>query len=123
MSNSHFDLAVIGSGPGGYIAALKAAEQGARTAIIERHAFYGGTCLNWGCIPSKALLATAELSHRIQHAGEMGLEVTGAATVNWGRVQKRKDQMLTKLRGGIKGLLGARKVTTFHGLGDRKSVV
>ncbi|MCC5877894.1 MAG: dihydrolipoyl dehydrogenase, partial [Candidatus Sumerlaeia bacterium] len=117
MSNKHFDLVVIGSGPGGYIAALKAAERGASTAIIERHPFYGGTCLNWGCIPSKALLATAELSHEIGHAKEMGLDLTGEVTVNWTRVQKRKDKILTKLRGGIKGLLAARKVVGYQGLG------
>lgn len=117
MADSHFDIAVIGSGPGGYVAALKAAQMGARTAIVERHPFYGGTCLNWGCIPSKALLATAELSHRITHASDMGIELEGGHTVNWGKVQKRKDKILAKLRGGIKSLLGARKVTGYHGFG------
>lgn len=117
MSKTHFDLAVIGSGPGGYVAALKSAERGARTGIIERHPFHGGTCLNWGCIPSKALLATAELSHKIEHASAMGLDLNGSVTVNWERVQKRKDKILTKLRGGIKSLLAARQVEGFHGFG------
>lgn len=112
-----FDIAVIGSGPGGYVAALKAAQMGARTAIIEQHPFFGGTCLNWGCIPSKALLATSELVHRVHSAGEYGVNISGQVSVDWGRMQSRKDGVLKTLRGGIKGLLGARKVSTFHGRG------
>jgi dihydrolipoamide dehydrogenase len=114
MNTQPFDVAVIGAGPGGYVAALKAAESGLRTAIIERHPFHGGTCLNWGCIPSKALLATAEMVHRIRDARELGITV-GEPTVDWSKVQSRKDRIITKLRGGIKGLLAARGVTSLHG--------
>ena len=113
----HFNIAVIGSGPGGYVAALKAAQMGAKTAVVERHPFFGGTCLNWGCIPSKALLASAELLHRIQHAGEMGIGVGGPATANWSKIQERKDKAVKSLRAGIKGLFAARKITTFQGSG------
>ncbi len=106
MSN-HYQIAIIGGGPGGYVAALKAGQLGASAAIIEQ-SHLGGTCLNNGCIPSKALLASAELLHHIQHAGDLGVEV-GVAKANWEKIQARKDKVLATLRGGIKGLLtGAR---------------
>lgn len=114
--NKHFDIAVLGAGPGGYVAALKAGQMGARVAIVEK-AHLGGTCLNNGCIPSKALLASAELYHHIQHAAEFGIELAGSACVNWAKVQARKDKVVQTLRTGIKGLLGARKVTVVQGQG------
>ena len=77
----HFNIAVIGTGPGGYIAALKAAQLGAKTAVIEKH-LLGGTCLNYGCIPSKALLASAELLHKINNAASLGVEVSGTVSYN-----------------------------------------
>ena len=110
----HYTIAVLGSGPGGYVAALKAAQLGANVAIVEKE-FLGGTCLNYGCIPSKALLASAELLHHIQHAAELGIQVDGKATANWVAMQARKDKVLQTLRTGIKGLLGARKVTIYNG--------
>ena len=111
----HFDIAVVGTGPGGYVAALKAGQMGANVAVIERHPFFGGTCLNWGCIPSKALIASAELVHHIEHAADLGVDVDGSAKVNWPKIQQRKDKVIQTLRGGIKGLFGARKVTALHG--------
>jgi dihydrolipoamide dehydrogenase len=113
MAN-HFDIAVLGSGPGGDIAALKAAQLGATVAIVEQQDL-GGTCLNRGCIPSKAILASAELLHHIRHAADMGVEVAGSVTANWDKIQSRKDKILNSLRTGIKGLLGARKATIFQG--------
>ncbi|MDH4202110.1 MAG: dihydrolipoyl dehydrogenase [Phycisphaerae bacterium] len=110
----HYQIAVIGTGPGGYIAALKAAQMGAKTAVVEKH-YLGGTCLNYGCIPSKALLASAELIHRINGAKSLGVAVDGNVTFDWDAIQKRKDKVLTKLRGGIKGLFGARNVTLYTG--------
>lgn len=68
----HFDVVVIGSGPGGYVAAIRAAQLGLRTAIVEKDEL-GGTCLNWGCIPTKALLRSAEVFHYMQHAKDYGL--------------------------------------------------
>jgi dihydrolipoamide dehydrogenase len=112
--SQHFDIAVIGAGPGGYVAGLKAGQMGASVAIIEKH-HLGGTCLNYGCIPSKALLASAELYHHIQRAGEMGIEVTGGACINWPKIQARKDKVIQTLRTGIKGLLGARKARIYSG--------
>jgi dihydrolipoamide dehydrogenase len=111
--SQHFDIAVIGSGPGGYVAALKAGQLGAKTAIVEM-SHLGGTCLNNGCIPSKALLASSELLYHIQHAGDLGVQVSGA-TFDWSKIQARKDKVLATLRGGIKQLLGGRKVTIFQG--------
>lgn len=116
MTANHFNTVVIGAGPGGYIAALKAAQLGLSVAIVEKH-YLGGTCLNYGCIPSKALLASAELIHHIQHATEMGIDVPAGATVNWSKIQARKDKILAGQRAGIAGLLKARKVTLFNGLG------
>jgi dihydrolipoamide dehydrogenase len=109
-----FDIAVIGAGPGGYVAALKAAQLGARVAVVEKH-YLGGTCLNYGCIPSKALLASAELVHKIQQAPALGVTVEGQVAIDWPAIQTRKDRVLAKLRGGVKGLFGARQVTLFEG--------
>ncbi|MCY3019197.1 MAG: dihydrolipoyl dehydrogenase [Planctomycetota bacterium] len=111
--SQHFDIAVLGSGPGGYIAALKAGQMGAKVAVVEQ-AHLGGTCLNNGCIPSKALLASSELLYHIQHAGELGVLVSGV-TFDWTRIQVRKDKILTMLRAGIKALFGGRKVALFQG--------
>lgn len=110
----HYQVAVLGAGPGGYIAALKAAQMGAKTAIVEKH-HLGGTCLNYGCIPSKALLASAELMHRIQGANSLGVSVNGTVSFDWNGIQIRKDKVLMKLRGGIKGLFGARNVMLYSG--------
>ncbi len=110
----HYQVAVLGAGPGGYVAALKAAQMGANVAIVEKH-HLGGTCLNYGCIPSKALLASAELMHRIQGAASLGVGVSGEVSFDWPAIQKRKDKVLAKLRGGIKGLFGARSVTLYSG--------
>src|SRR5690242_9180705 len=114
--SKHFDIAVLGSGPGGYVAALKAGQLGASVAIIEK-SHLGGTCLNNGCIPSKALLASAELVHHIKHAADLGIEVAGQIGINWEKIQSRKDKVLQTLRNGIKGLLTARKATIFQGRG------
>ncbi|MCY2925774.1 MAG: FAD-dependent oxidoreductase, partial [Planctomycetota bacterium] len=90
----HYDIIVIGSGPGGYVAALKAGQMGAKTAIIEAATNVGGTCLNFGCIPSKALLATAELLHTIEQAGGYGVTVPAGVSFDWPAIQKRKDKVL-----------------------------
>ncbi len=115
--SKHYHIAVLGAGPGGYVAALKAAQWGASVALVEKE-HLGGTCLNYGCIPSKTILASAELMHHVQHAAEMGIEVPAGTAVNWARIQSRKDKVLQTLRTGIKGLLGARKVTVYHGRGS-----
>ena len=112
--SKHYTIAVLGAGPGGYVAALKAAQMGANVVLVEKE-YLGGTCLNYGCIPSKTILGSAELMHHIQHAAEMGIDVPSGAAVNWAKIQARKDKILQTLRGGIKSLLGARKVTVLQG--------
>lgn len=112
----HFDIAVVGTGPGGYVAALKAGQLGAKVAVVEKEPFFGGTCLNYGCIPSKALLASAELLHAIARAGELGVTVAGEVGFSWPDIQKRKDKVVKTLRGGIEALFGGRKVKAFGGL-------
>jgi len=113
MTN-HYDIAILGAGPGGYVAALKAAAMGASVAIAESGPL-GGTCLNNGCIPSKALLASAELLHKIRHAGELGVTVPDGVGFDWPKIQTRKDSVLAGLRGGIAGLFKARKITLLKG--------
>jgi dihydrolipoamide dehydrogenase len=114
MSN-HFNIAVIGSGPGGYVAALKAGAMGASVAVIEKH-HLGGTCLNYGCIPSKALLSSAELLHNIHHSNDWGVSV-GSVAFDWAKIQARKDKVLAANRSGISSLFKGRKVTLFQGKG------
>jgi dihydrolipoamide dehydrogenase len=110
---SHFNVFVIGAGPGGYVAALKAAQMGASVAVVEKHQL-GGTCLNYGCIPSKALLSSAELLHHAQHAAQWGVKIA-SAEIDWPAVQKRKEKVITTLRGGIGALFKGRKVTQLTG--------
>lgn len=113
MSNE-FDVCVIGAGPGGYIAAIRAARQGAKTALVEKEHF-GGTCLNWGCIPTKTLLASAETLKLARHAEEFGIKIDGAISPDWTRIQNRKDEVILKLRTGIGGLLKNAGVEVFSG--------
>ena len=113
----HFDLLVIGAGPGGYIAALKGAQLGASVGIIENH-HLGGTCLNYGCIPSKALLASAEMLHSVHEAGRWGVEITGNVGFDWKKVTSHKNRTIKQLRGGIAGLLKSRSVEHLQGTGS-----
>lgn len=110
----HYDIAIIGTGPGGYVAALKAAQLGANVAVIEK-SHLGGTCLNWGCIPSKALLSSAELVYQIKHAGDWGVTVSGQVAFDWKAIQKRKDKVIRQNRAGIASLFKGRKVTHITG--------
>lgn len=112
-----YDIIVLGSGPGGYVAALQAAELGAKVAVIEKSPHLGGTCLNQGCIPSKALLASAETLHRIHAAGEFGIRVPEGTKADWTAIQQRKDQILKNLRGGIGSLFKGRGITLLQGHG------
>lgn len=111
-----FDVVVIGAGPGGYPAAIRAAQRGAKTAIVEKEQI-GGTCLNWGCIPTKTLIASSELFHRMNHAESFGLGVKGAS-FDYGAMSRRKDDVVGKLRGGVGQLLKANGVTVFARTGS-----
>jgi dihydrolipoamide dehydrogenase len=105
-----FDLTVVGSGPGGYVAAIHAARLGARVAILEqKESEWGGTCLNWGCIPTKALIQSAEVLQAVRRAGEFGVRV-GEPEVDWPSMQARKERVVTGLRDGVRRLLKANGV-------------
>jgi dihydrolipoamide dehydrogenase len=110
---TEFDIAVIGGGPGGYVAAIRAAQQGACVCLIERDKV-GGTCLNRGCIPTKALYSTAHLLRRLRHAGEHGIGLS-EPQFDFGRAAERKDEVVQKLVGGVEQLLKANKVEIFRG--------
>jgi dihydrolipoamide dehydrogenase len=108
-----FDVVVIGSGPGGYAAAIRCAQRDASVALIEKD-FIGGTCLNCGCIPSKTLLASAHTLLLIKHAAIMGVDIT-SATCNWPKIQARKDVVVAGLRKGLTGLIQSHKVKILQG--------
>ncbi|NNF54727.1 MAG: dihydrolipoyl dehydrogenase [Acidimicrobiales bacterium] len=115
MSDSHFDVVVIGGGPGGYASALYGASAGLNVAIIEYNKL-GGTCLNVGCIPAKELLETAAVNRMVKHAADFGIEAE-ATGVNWDVTLKRKQGIIDQLVGGLGSLLKMRKVTVFDGTG------
>ncbi len=110
-----FDVIVLGAGPGGYPAAIKAAQLGKSVALVEPNAL-GGTCLNRGCIPSKALIATAEVLDKIEHAKEFGIEV-GSVTYDYSKMVDRKDRVIEQVRKGLDGLIRANKITLIKGYG------
>jgi len=114
--SDHYDLLVVGAGPGGYIAALKGAQLGARVGIIEKH-HLGGTCLNYGCIPSKALLSSAEVLHSVRSADQWGVTVSGDVGFDWKKISDHKNRTIRQLRSGIASLLKGRSVTHLQGLG------
>ena len=115
MANHEFDLVVVGGGPGGYVAAIRAAQLGMKTALVERE-HLGGICLNWGCIPTKALLRSAEIYDYTGHAQEFGLSVEGRGFDN-DAVVKRSRGVAAQLSAGVKHLLKKNKVTVFDGTG------
>jgi dihydrolipoamide dehydrogenase len=117
MTDPAFDVVIIGSGPGGYVAAIRAGQLELRTALVERDPFLGGTCLHRGCIPTKALLENAARYQDLLHAGDFGLKVPGDVEVDWGRVQERKRGVVQQLAGGVKGLLRKQKVEVVTGWG------
>lgn len=116
MANGTYDVAIIGSGPGGYTAAFRAAKYGLKTAVIEKDNKFGGTCLHVGCIPTKALLFQAEIYDYIQRAGEFGIKV-GSAKLDWPRMMERKREVVKKHAQGLAGLMKKNKVETITGFG------
>jgi dihydrolipoamide dehydrogenase len=110
-----FDLVVLGSGPGGYVAAIRAAQLGMKVAIVERERL-GGICLNWGCIPTKALLRTSEIYHYMTHADAYGLTVEKPG-FDLAKIVDRSRKVAGQLNGGVKGLMKKNKVTVVEGEG------
>lgn len=115
---SSFDVVIIGSGPGGYVSAIRCAQLGFKTAIIEKYSTLGGTCLNVGCIPSKAMLASSHHYEELQHFTDHGIEVTGELKVNLEKMVARKQAVVDQTSGGVKFLMDKNKVTVFEGLGS-----
>lgn len=115
---SSFDVVVIGSGPGGYVAAIRCAQLGMKTAIIEKYSTLGGTCLNVGCIPSKALLASSHHYEELQHFADHGIEVSGEVKVNLEKMITRKQAVVDQTSGGVKYLMDKNNITVFEGIGS-----
>src|SRR6195256_840305 len=113
MPDTAFDIIIIGSGPGGYVTAIRAAQLGFKTAIVERH-YLGGICLNWGCIPTKALLRSAEIFHYMQHAKDYGLTAEKVGYDSAG-VVKRSRGVAKRLNDGVGFLMKKNKVTVIWG--------
>jgi len=113
MADTNYDIIIIGSGPGGYVTAIRAAQLGFKTAIVERE-FLGGICLNWGCIPTKALLRSAEILHYLQHAKDYGLSA-GQVTYDPSAVVKRSRAVAKRLNDGVGFLMRKNKVAVIWG--------
>ena len=113
-----FDVAIIGSGPGGYVAAIRCAQLGMKTAIIEKYATLGGTCLNVGCIPSKALLDSSEHFHNAEKSfADHGIEIN-SPKVNFEQMVARKQSVVDQTCDGVKFLMDKNKITVFQGMGS-----
>jgi len=112
---NNFDLLVLGGGPGGYVAAIRAAQLGLKTAVVEEDRL-GGVCLNWGCIPSKALLASAQLYEKLQHASDFGL-TAGEISFDWESIIRRSRQIADRSYRGVSYLMKKNGITVFQGRG------
>jgi dihydrolipoamide dehydrogenase len=108
-----FDLVVIGAGPGGYVAAIKAAQMGLKVGLVEKK-FVGGTCLNVGCIPTKSLLSNAEVYHTIKESAKFGIKVDGVS-FDFFNMFERKNNVVSQLRSSLEGLIKANKITILYG--------
>ncbi len=118
---SIYDVAVIGSGPGGYVAAIRCAQLGMKTAIIEKYSTLGGTCLNVGCIPSKALLDSSHhYEHATKHFADHGIEIPGDVKINLEKMIARKQAVVDQTTGGIDFLMKKNNIDVFEGLGSFK---
>src|SRR5881296_2801290 len=104
-----YDCIVIGSGPGGYVAAIRAAQLGMRTAVVEKDPVVGGRCLNYACIPAKAVLRSADLLTEVEEAGDYGIEVDGHS-VDFAKVAERRGRVIKTLTGGVAGLFKKNKI-------------
>lgn len=122
MADTSFDVVIVGSGPGGYICAIRCGQLGLKTAIIEKEKTLGGTCLNIGCIPSKALLDSSEhYAQALHELSDHGVEV-GKVKLNLPTMLKRKDKVVSDLTGGVQFLMKKNKVTVFNGIGSLKGL-
>jgi dihydrolipoamide dehydrogenase len=116
MADHSHDVIVLGSGPGGYVAAIRAAQLGLKVAIVEREAL-GGVCLNWGCIPTKALLRSGEMLHQLRHADQYGLKVAGEIEADLAAIVERSRGVAKRLNRGVAGLMKKNRITVHMGEG------
>ena len=117
MAETIFDVVVVGGGPSGYTCATRGSQYGLKVALVDANDRLGGTCLLWGCIPTKALLFTAELWDQLKHADRYGIEGVSGAKLNWKGVLARKDDIITRHTKGLDFLMKKNKITTFKGFG------
>ncbi len=117
MPETIYDIGIIGSGPAGYTAAIRAGQYGLKTALIEKDGFLGGTCLHVGCIPTKALLFNAEIWDHLKDAKEFGIEGVDSRKLNWAAIQERKSKIVNKHAKGLEFLMRKNKVETMKGYG------
>ena len=120
MAEQNFDLIVVGGGPGGYVAAIRAAQLKMNVALVERE-HLGGICLNWGCIPTKALLKTAEVNHLLHHLDAYDFKADNVS-FDIAKIVDRSRKVAGQLSGGVKHLLKKNKVTVFDGTGKLDGV-
>lgn len=113
-----YDVVVIGSGPGGYVAAIRCAQLGFNTAIVEKYSTLGGTCLNVGCIPSKALLASSHHVEEMAHFAAHGIEIAGDVKIDLAKMIERKQTVVDQTCSGVKYLMDKNKITVFEGVGS-----
>src|SRR5438270_12827457 len=116
MASTNYNVAIIGSGPGGYVAAIRAAQLGAKVAIVEKQ-YLGGTCLNVGCIPSKAMLHIAEVMHSMSSLGELGINLPQPPTFDMRQAVVFKDKVVKRMTGGVGTLMKGNNVDVYDGLG------
>lgn len=116
MSATSFDLVVLGAGPGGYVGAIRASQLGLKVALVEKFPHLGGTCLNVGCIPTKALLESAKTWDKLGHAADLGFEI-GAPKFSWEKIMGRKDKIVDDQRKGLRFLMKKNKIEVFEGHG------
>jgi dihydrolipoamide dehydrogenase len=117
VAETIFDVVVVGGGPAGYTCAIRAAQYGLKVALVDANDRLGGTCLLWGCIPTKALLFSSELWDQLKHASSYGIDGVDAGKVNWKAVIARKDDVITRHTKGLDFLMKKNKITTFKGYG------
>ena len=117
MAETIFDAVVVGGGPAGYTFAIRASQYGLKVALVDANDRLGGTCLLWGCIPTKAMLFTAEVWDHLKHADKYGIDGVGEAKLNWTNVLARKDDVISRHTKGLDFLMKKNKITTFKGYG------
>jgi dihydrolipoamide dehydrogenase len=117
LAETIYDMVIIGGGPGGYTTAIRAGQYGLKVALVEREKKLGGTCLHWGCIPTKSILFDAEIYDHLKHAAEHGIEGIGEITINWKTILDRKNGIVTKHVKGLDFLMRKNKVSVIEGYG------